>query len=137
MPTLNDARIELENFFILGWAGRTPVVFDGMDKDPQGIPEWVNVVMVPYSSHNAAIGNGLNSGGKIRDNGIFTIAINTLINKGSGAAWALSDQVKEVMVNKHIVTDLWTGAGNSRRSGAEPNGYYGVIVSVDFTTDYL
>jgi len=135
MPTLNEALIELEKFFIAQWADTTHIVFDSITEDPLGKESWVRVISVPYASRNAAIGNSLNSGGIVRENGVFTVSIYVEQNKGSGIAWTLSDQVKTLMVNKNIISGLWTSNGNVRRSGAEPNGYYGLIVSVDFTAD--
>lgn len=135
MPTLDEAITELENFFTVGWAGRTPIVYDSITKDPLGENEWVRVVTMPYSSRNATIGNSIMSGGIVREKGVLVVSINVEINVGSGRAWKLSDQVKKIMVNKGIISNVWTGNGNVRRSGAEPNGYYGLIVSVDFTAD--
>ena len=135
MPTLGQSKKELESFFIDGWGITTPILFDDVSLDMSNEDQWVRVIVQPYSNRNITIGNSMNSSGTRRDMGVVVIQVNVKKNIGSGTAWELVDQVKGIMVNKSIVSNLWTDSGDVRRSGAEESGFYQLSVSIKFVSN--
>jgi len=132
MPSLNGTREVLETLFIDGWAAKTPIKYDNVVFDDNGISEFVDMKMINYTTRNVNIGSGITK--RKRHTGVFSIRIFTKQNTGTGKAYSYADDIGVIMDNFKD-TNILTYASESRRSGEVEGGQYVLIVDVPYVSD--
>lgn len=133
MPNINTTRSDLESLFIAGWGNTTPIAYDNVPFDNNGIDEYVHVRFTVYDSRNFTIGSQLVAA--VRHTGTLIVVIYTKLGAGTGSAWDYADQIKTIMANKQVSRGLFTTESEIRRDGDEKDGYFGVICSTRYTSD--
>ena len=135
MPDLNETRSQLEQTFISGWGETTPIAYDNVNYEQTVGESFVRISIEFINSQNACVGGALDGTKRQRHEGFFKCVIYTPINGGVGAAYDLADTYKGIMDNKDIVSNLYTGTSDIRRSGEEIDGFWSIICITSFTSD--
>ena len=133
MPDLNETRYRLENAFITGWGTTTPIAYDNVYFDDDGVDEYVLLRFVVYNTENMTIGSQLANA--VRHYEALVIKVYTKIGSGSGTAWEYADQIKTLMANKGISANLYTLEAEVRRDGDSKEGYFSVVCSIRYRSE--
>ena len=132
LPTLNNTRVRLEEVFVAGWAGRTPISFDNVRFDGSTIESYVEIKFINYTTENATIGSGLTK--RKRHTGVLAVKVFAKQNTGAGTAYSYADDVAAIMDNL-LEVNLFTYSSEARRVGEEEGGRYVLIVDVPYISD--
>ena len=103
----------------------TPIAWDNVPYDPTPNQEWVRAAMIPTVTENAALADAT------RRQGIYAIQIFTPLNRGSGRAYELADMLSAIFSNQQF-SNVVCYAAETTRIGDEGNGWYEVVLQINF-----
>jgi hypothetical protein len=93
--TMKDA---IADFFMTGWANRTPVVLPNRDYNPPASSNWIRFRVADHRTTQVTLG----SNACYRTRGYVSIVVNVPENTGQRVSNILADEVINIFINKQV-----------------------------------
>jgi len=127
-----DTKAALEQLIADNWT-ITEIAYDNIPyKQTQGVEFIAPHVMFDHAQN---VNIGAMTYKRVRHAGQLVIRIYTLIDTGSVRAYALGEDLITLLSNRYVGTNIVTYAGSIRRNSNEIDGFYSVILTINFDSD--
>jgi len=125
--TLESIRQKIFATLATSWATATPVAWPNQRFEPPAQGEWIRpVIKIPITT----VGELGDDGVGLRD-GLLMISVFGRSDTGSSRASQLADRLEAIFRRKDI-DNLWLDEPSSNPQGNDPNGFYHILMTVDF-----
>ncbi len=132
MSTLASATQYIHNAIKVSWATATPIDFpnQGFVAPTDGKTYWIRPVIKIPQTIAEEVGDANSGAVGLRD-GLLMISIFAPKGKGTLQANKYADRLEKIF-RRADIGDLWFDEPSSNPAGDDPNGYYHILMSVDF-----
>jgi hypothetical protein len=128
---LESISTSLVAHFNTQWANATPIAWDNVTFNATNVPEYVNFTVLPNKQFQASMGSPTSN--RYRQQGMITVRIFTVLNRGAKRAMQLADQVAAIFRSKTIAGIVFSAP--SITVVGQSDGVYQVNVAVAFYND--
>lgn len=128
---LESISTSLVAHFNTQWANTTPIAWDNVTFNATNVPEYVNFTVLPNKQFQASMGSPTTN--RYRQQGMITVRIFTVLNRGAKRAMQLADQVAAIFRSKTIAGIVFSAP--SITVVGQSDGVYQVNVAVAFYND--
>lgn len=132
MPDESTTKAAIEQLILDNWV-TTDIAFDNVNYAQTQGQEFIKPVVMFSDADNINI--GATNYKRVRNTGQIVIKIYTSLDSGSLRAYTLSDDLKLLLCNRYVGNNIITYAGSTRKDGAGIDGFYSVILTIDFDSD--